>query len=549
LTLTKKRGEIGMDVIETRIDINSDIYKTNYQEMTALVDELKQELDIAENQRSEKAIKRHKESGKIPASRKLALLLDRNTPFLEIAPLAAKGMYDGKIHKAGILAGIGMVSGKECMITISDATIKGGSMYPLSVKKTLRCQTIAMENRLPFINLMDSAGAFLPMQSEIFPDLDDGGRVFFNQARMSKMGIPQIVGVMGLCTAGGAYGVAMCDEIVHVKDHGAIFLGGPPLVKAATAEEVTADELGGPMVHCQESGVSDYYAEDDPHAIGIIRKIVKHLPDNEKSRLTRHTPEPPLYDPKELYGIVSPDLSKPYDIREVIARVVDNSRFLEFKEMYGPTLVTGWAYIHGYPVGILANNGILFSESAQKGTQFIQLCDKRKIPLVFIQNINGFIVGKAYEKGGITKDGHKMVNAVSNCSVPKFTMIVGASFGAGNYAMCGRAYSPRLLWMWPNAQIGVMGGVQAAEVLITITNDQRKRMGQPEMTEEEKTAIREPVVSNAFKEGNAYYSTAQIWDDGIIDPAKTRDVLGLGISASLNAPLRDDLYGYGVFRM
>ncbi|MCG8633844.1 MAG: methylcrotonoyl-CoA carboxylase, partial [Desulfobacterales bacterium] len=336
-----------MDVIETRIDLNSESYKTNYKEMTALVEDLNQELDIAMTQRSPKAIARHEESGKIPAEKKLELLLDRNTPFLEIAPLAAKGLYDGKIHKAGLICGIGMVSGKECMITMNDATIKGGAMYPMSVKKTLRCQTIAMENRLPFINLMDSSGAFLPMQSEIFPDLDDGGRVFFNQARMSKMGIPQIVGVMGLCTAGGAYGVAMCDEIVHVKDHGAIFLGGPPLVKAATGDEVSADELGGPMVHCRDSGVSDYYAEDDPHAISIIRKIVKNLPDTEKAALSTLPPKPPIYDPRELYGIVSPDLSKPYDIREVIARVVDGSEFLEFKEMYGPTLVTGWAHIHG----------------------------------------------------------------------------------------------------------------------------------------------------------------------------------------------------------
>ena len=538
-----------MDIIETGIDVNSESYQANFEAMTALVAELDKELDISMNQRSEKALARHKESEKITAAKKLELLLDRNSPFLEIAPLAAKDQYGGGIHKAGIVAGIGMVGGKECLITISDATIKGGSMYPLSVKKTLRCQTIAMENRLPYINLMDSAGAFLPMQSEIFPDIDDGGRVFYNQARMSKMGIPQIVGVMGLCTAGGAYGVAMCDEIVHVKGHGAIFLGGPPLVKAATGDEVSADDLGGAIVHCQESGVSDYLAEDDPHAIAIIRDIVANLPESEKSTLSMQTPEPPIYDPKELYGIVSPDLTKPYDIREVIARVVDGSRFLEFKETYGPTLVTGWAYIHGYPVGILANNGILFSQSARKGTQFIQLCDRRKIPLVFIQNINGFIVGKAYEKGGITKDGHKMVNAVSNCCVPKFTMIVGASFGAGNYAMCGRAYSPRMLWMWPNAQIGVMGGAQAADVLVTITNDQRSRMGLAGLSDQEAAALKEPVMANALKEGNAYYSTSMIWDDGIIDPAKSRDVLGLGISAALNAPLRDDKYGYGVFRM
>ncbi|MBI5594270.1 MAG: methylcrotonoyl-CoA carboxylase [Deltaproteobacteria bacterium] len=538
-----------MDVIETRININSAEYRKNYEEMTGLVDELNRELDRAMNERFPKALQRHRESGKLPAAEKLELLLDRNTPFLEIAPLAARGLYDGEIHKAGLVCGIGMVSGRECMITINDATIKGGSMYPMAVKKTLRCQTIAMENRLPFINLMDSAGAFLPMQSEIFPDLDDGGRIFYNQARMSKMGIPQIVGVMGLCTAGGAYGVAMCDEIVHVKDHGAIFLGGPPLVRAATGDEVSADELGGALVHCRDSGVSDYFAEDDGHAISIIRKIVKGLPANGKSTLSTRPPKPPVYDPGELYGIVSPDLSRPYDIREVLARIVDGSQFLEFKEMFGPTLVTGWAYIHGYPVGILANNGILFSESARKGTQFIQLCDRRKIPLVFVQNINGFIVGKAYEKGGITKDGHKMVNAVTNCTVPKFTMIVGASFGAGNYAMCGRAYSPRMLWMWPNAQVGVMGGPQAADVLITITDDQRRRTGQPVLSDAEKAAIREPVIANALREGSPYYSTAQLWDDGIIDPVKTRDVLGLGISAALNGPLRDDAYGYGVFRM
>jgi 3-methylcrotonyl-CoA carboxylase beta subunit len=538
-----------MDVIESRVDVNSEIYRKNYLEMTAIIEDLEGEMDKSLNDRSAKAIKRHEDSGKLPAQKKLELLLDKNTPFLEVAPLAAKGLYDKKIHKAGLLAGIGLVEGRECMISINDATIKGGSIYPMGVKKTLRCQTIAMENRLPLISLMDSAGAYLPLQSEIFPDIDDGGRIFYNQARMSKMGIPQIVGVMGLCTAGGAYGVAMCDEIVHVKQHGAIFLGGPPLVKAATGEEVSANDLGGAELHCNESGVSDYYAEDDAHAIQIIRKITKGLPDNEKSKLSMTEPEAPIYDTKELYGIVSPDLSQPYDIREVIARIVDGSRFLEFKEMYGETLITGWANIHGYPVGILANNGILFSKSAQKATQFIQLCDKRKIPLVFLQNINGFIVGSDYERAGITKDGHKMVNAVSNASVPKFTMIVGASFGAGNYAMCGRAYSPRMLWMWPNAQIGVMGGSQAAEVLITITNDQRKRAGQEILTKDEVDAINNPVVEAALKEGNAYYSTAQLWDDGIIDPAKSRDVLGLAISASLNAPLRYESYGFGVFRM
>ena len=538
-----------MDVIESKIDKNFEAYQKNYQEMTALVEDLKKELDIAMNQRSQKALDRQRDSGKIPAQKKLDLLLDKNTPFLEIAPLAARGMYDGKIHKAGMIVGIGVVQGRECMISINDATIKGGSIYPMGVKKTLRSQTIAMENRLPLISLLDSAGAYLPLQSEIFPDVDDGGRVFYNQAMMSKMNIPQIVGVMGLCTAGGAYGAAMCDDIVHVKGHGAIFLGGPPLVRAATGEEVSANDLGGPELHCGESGVSDYYAEDDAHAIQIVRNIVKNLPANEKSKLTMMPPSPPLYDPKELYGIVSPDLSKPYDCREVIARIVDGSRFLEFKEMFGPTLVTGWAHIHGYPVGILGNNGVLFSDCAKKATQFIQLCDKRKIPLLFLQNINGFIVGSQYERLGITKDGHKMVNAVSTASVPKFTVVVGASFGAGNYAMCGRAYSPRFMWMWPNAQIGVMGGPQAAGVLVSITNDQRQRLGQAPLTDEEIAFIKGPVIENALKEGNAYYATSQLWDDGIIDPAKTRDVLGLAISASLNAPLRDDIYGFGVFRM
>ncbi len=538
-----------MDVIESSVNTSSETYQENYKAMDALVTDLKAELKRAKEERSQKSLDRLVESGKMPALKKLELLLDRNTPFLEIAPLAAKGMYDGKIHGAGYIGGIGIVEGKEVLVTINDATIKGGSIYPMGVKKNLRFQTIAMENRLPMVNLIDSAGAFLPMQSEIFPDVDDGGRVFYNQAMMSKMGIPQIAAVMGLCTAGGAYGVAMCDEIVHVKGHGAVFLGGPPLVKAATGEEVTAEELGGAMIHCQDSGVSDYMAEDDEDAIRIVRQLVSKLPDNNKSQLTMKPVEEPLYDPKEIYGIVSKDLVIPYDCREVIARIVDGSRFTEFKELYGPTLVCGWAYIHGYPVGILANNGILFSESAEKATQFIQICDKRKIPLVFLQNINGFIIGKAYEKGGITKNGHQMVNAVSTASVPKFTVIVGASFGAGNYAMCGRAYSPRLLWMWPNAEIGVMGGQQAADVLISITNDQNTRLGKPELTPEEVAFIKEPVIGTAKKEGCAYYSTANIWDDGVIDPAKTRDVLGLSISAALNAPLRDDDYGFGIFRM
>ncbi|MCF8119615.1 MAG: methylcrotonoyl-CoA carboxylase, partial [Deltaproteobacteria bacterium] len=477
------------------------------------------------------------------------LLLDRNSPFLEIAPLAAKDLYDKKVHGAGIVAGIGRVAGREVIIHANDPLIKGGTIYPMGVKKGLRVQAIAMENRLPVINLVDSGGAYLPLQSEIFPDADDGGRIFYNQAVISKMGIPQICGVMGLCTAGAAYIPAMSDDVVHVKGTGAIFLGGPPLVRAATGEEVTADELGGALVHCRESGVSDYLAEDDAHCIQIIRQIVRNLPPPSKTELGTRTAAPPLYDPKEIYGIVPELLSTPYDVREVIARMVDKSEFLEFKALYGPTLVCGWGYIHGYPVGILGNNGVLFSDSSLKAAQFIQLCDKRGVPLVFLQNINGYMIGKEYERIGITKDGHKMVNAVATATVPKFTVIIGASFGAGNYGMCGRAYGPRFLWMWPNAQIGVMGGEQAADVLITVKNDQLAREGQPPLPEETAAQIKEPIITSARKEGNAYYSTAQMWDDGILDPAKTRDVLGLSISAALSAPLRDDVHGHGIFRM
>ena len=538
-----------MSVIETLIDTNSDEYQKNYEVMSGLVEKLKSELKESLESRSEKAKIRLDETGKLSIQKKLELLLDPNTPFLEIAPLAARGMYDGKIHKAGLILGIGVVAGKEVLILANDSTIKGGASYPMTVKKHLRAQTIAMENHLPVVNLVDSAGAFLPMQSEIFPDIDDGGRIFYNQAIMSKKGIPQITAVMGLCTAGGAYIPAMSDEVVHVKGHGAIFLGGPPLVKAATGEEVSADELGGAEVHCMDSGVSDYFAEDDAHAIEIVRDIVANLPRNVKSKLTIREATPPLYDPKEIYGIIPNDITTPFDIREVIARVVDGSEFIEFKKLYGSSLVCGFAHIHGYPVGILGNNGILFSESALKATQFIQLCDRRKIPLIFLQNITGFIIGQDYEKGGITKNGHKMVNAVATASVPKFTIMVGASFGAGNYAMCGRAYSPRFLWTWPNHQIGVMGGQQAADVLVTLQNDQRSRAGKPALSEEETNKLREPVIAGALKKGDAYYSTANLWDDGILDPAKTRDVLGLCISGALNAPIHDDTLGYGIFRM
>jgi len=538
-----------MEVIESRIDTTGDEYKANYAHMEKLVADLKAELKKAREERSEKAIKRNEELGKLPVQKRLDLLLDRNTPWLEIAPLAARGMYDNKVHGAGSRMGIGVVQGREVFVHANDPMIKGGTVYPLGVKKTLRGQTIAMENNLPTITLVDSGGAFLPLQSEIFPDVDDGGRIFYNQALMSKMNIPQITAVMGLCTAGGAYIPAMSDHVVHVTKTGAIFLGGPPLVKAATGEEVTAEELGGAMVHCRESGVSDYFAEDDVHALQIVRDIAAILPPQEKSRIPRRPPVDPLYDPQEIWGIVPQKISTPYDVREIIARMVDGSEFLEFKALYGPTLVCGWAYIHGYQVGILGNNGVLFSDSSLKATQFIQLCDRQGIPLIFLQNISGYMIGREYERGGITKDGHKMVHAVSTATVPKFTVIVGASFGAGNYGMCGRGYSPRFLWMWPNAQIGVMGGEQAADVLVSVKNDQLARAGEPPLPSELAESIKGPIITAALKEGDAYYSTANLWDDGILDPALTRDVLGLAISASLNARLADRNQGHGVFRM
>ncbi len=538
-----------MQVIESRIDTGSQEFLDNQAHMLSLVEELNQELAIARDQRSERALKRATQQNKLTVRQRLDLLLDRNSPFLELSPLAARGMYDGKVHAAGVVTGIGVIAGREVVIHANDQLIKGGTIYPMGVKKGLRAQTIAMENRLPLVYLVDSGGAFLPLQSEIFPDVDDGGRIFYNQAVISKMGIPQVCGVLGLCTAGGAYIPAMSDEVVHVQNTGAIFLGGPPLVKAATGEEVGDQELGGADLHCRESGVSDYMAQDDAHCMELLREIVANLPPNPKTDIGRREPKPPIYDPEEIYGIVPPNLAMPYDVREVIARTVDGSEFLEFKPLYGPTLVTGWAHIHGYPVGILGNNGVLFSESALKATQFIQLCDKRGIPLVFLQNISGYIIGQEYERGGITKNGHKMVNAVATASVPKFTVIIGASFGAGNYGMCGRAYAPRFLWMWPNAQIGVMGGEQAAKVLVTVKNDQMVREGQDPLPTEAVEQIMGPIMEAAEKEGNAMYSTANLWDDGIVDPAKTRDTLGLAISAALNAPLRDDRLGYGTFRM
>jgi 3-methylcrotonyl-CoA carboxylase beta subunit len=538
-----------MPVLRSRIDPQSDDYKANHDHMAELVEKLNEELTRAHQDRSDKAKARNAQLGKLTVTERLDKVLDRNSPFLEIAPLAAWDMYDGRIHGAGSRAGIGVIQGREVFISANDPMIKGGTIYPMGVKKTLRCQTIIMENRLPSINLVDSGGAYLPMQSEIFPDVDDGGRVFYNQALISKMNIPQITAVMGLCTAGGAYIPAMSDHVVHVQGTGAIFLGGPPLVKAATGEEVSAEDLGGAKLHCSESGVSDYLADDDAMACDIIREIVSMLPTQKKADYPRRAPADPLYDPREIWGVVPPKLSTPYDIREVIARLVDGSELLEFKQLYGPTLVCGWAHIHGYQVGILGNNGVLFSESALKATQFIQLCDRQGIPLLFLQNISGYIIGRDYERAGITKDGHKMVAAVATATVPKFTVLCGQSFGAGNYGMCGRAYSPRFLWTWPNAQIGVMGAEEAAKVLITVKNDQLAREGEPPLTPEFEEFIRGPVKQAGETEGGAYYSTANLWDDGIIDPAKTRDVLGLALSASSNAPLDGRDQGHSTFRM
>lgn len=537
-----------MDVIETKINPQDPTFQANRRSMEERVEKLRHELQKARHERSAKARQRHTEQGKLPVRERLDLLLDPGTPFLEIAPLAAWGMYDEGVHAAGIIGGIGIVEGREVLINANDAMVKGGTIYPMGVRKSLRLQEIAMENHLPTIALIDSGGAFLPMQSDLFADVSHGGRIFYNQAWMSKLGLPQITAVMGLCTAGAAYIPAMSDYVVHVKKTGAIFLGGPPLVKAATGEEVTSEDLGGALLHCRQSGVSDFMAEDDADAIRTIRQIVRRLPPKPKAAIGQQAPRPPLYDPKEIYGIVPEKIRTPYDIREIIARLVDGSAFLEFKPLYGSTLVCGWAYLHGYPVGILANNGVLFPDSAQKATQFIQLCSRDKIPLVFLQNISGFIIGKKYEAEGITKEGHKMVAAVSLAEVPKLTVIVGGSFGAGNYAMCGRAYSPRFLWMWPNAQVAVMGGEQAADVLVSVKQDQLARSGESLLTPEDIESLRQPVIENSEAESHAYFSTSRLWDDGILDPAQTREVLALSLSACLQAPIPDST-GFGVFRM
>ncbi len=535
-----------MDILESHLDPSSEDFRKNAEVMQDLVDELNARMETIRQGGGEKYLERHRSQGKMPVRERIDLLLDPDTPFLELSALAAWDMYDGAAPGAGIVTGIGKVSGREVLIVANDATVKGGTYFPVTVKKHVRAQEIALENNLPCIYLVDSGGAFLPLQAEVFPDKEHFGRIFYNQARMSAAGIPQISAVMGSCTAGGAYVPAMSDEAVIVKGTGTIFLGGPPLVKAATGEEVSAEDLGGADVHTRISGVADYFAEDDTHAIAMVRNIAENLQMSKEEPKTRKAPEPPLNDPKELYGVIPRDLKKPYDVREVIARIVDGSRFHEFKERYAPTIVTGFARIWGYKVGILANNGVLFSESALKATHFIEVCNERRIPLVFLQNITGFMVGKEYERGGIAKDGAKMVHAVANATVPKFTVIIGGSFGAGNYGMCGRAYDPRFLWMWPNARISVMGGEQAAGVLVTVKKDQLEREGSRLSTEEERD-IADPVLQKYEKEGSPYYSTARLWDDGVIDPAETRNVLGLGLSASYNAPMAPPKYG--VFRM
>src|SRR5215204_736862 len=511
-----------------------------------LVAQLREKMAVAALGGSAKSRERHVSRGKLLPRERVDGLLDPGSALLEVSPLAADGMYDDECPGAGMIVGIGRVSGRECMIVANDATVKGGTYYPVTVKKHLRAQEIARENRLPCIYLVDSGGAFLPMQDEVFPDEDDFGRIFYNQATMSARGIPQISAVMGSCTAGGAYVPAMSDETIIVKGTGTIFLGGPPLVKAATGEEVTAEELGGADVHTRRSGVADHFAENDEHALAIVRSIIENLNVGKASPWTVEEPEEPLYDPAELYGIVPSDYRQGYDVREVIARTVDGSRLHEFKPLYGETLVCGFARIMGHPVGILANNGILFSESALKGAHFIELCSSRGIPLVFLQNITGFMVGREYEAGGIAKDGAKMVMAVANAGVPKFTVIVGGSFGAGNYGMCGRAYSPRFLWMWPNARISVMGGQQAANVLLTVQEESLRREDK-KMADEQREDFKAPILEKYEDEGNPYHSTARLWDDGVIDPVDTRMVLALGLSVAANAPIQETRYG--IFRM
>ncbi|XP_036703506.1 methylcrotonoyl-CoA carboxylase beta chain, mitochondrial [Balaenoptera musculus] len=531
----------------TQPDSSSAIYQENYEQMKALVNQLQERAQNIRLGGGEKARARHISRGKLLPRERVDNLTDPGSPFLELSQFAGYQLYgDEEVPAGGIITGIGRVSGVECIIVANDATVKGGTYYPVTVKKHLRAQEIAMQNRLPCIYLVDSGGANLPRQAEVFPDRDHFGRIFYNQAVMSSKSIIQIAVVMGSCTAGGAYVPAMADENIIVRKQGTIFLGGPPLVKAATGEEVSAEDLGGADLHCRKSGVSDYYALDDNHALHLARKIVRNLNYQKKMDVTIEPSEDPLFPADELYGIVGANLKRNFDVREVIARIVDGSRFNEFKALYGDTLVTGFARIFGYPIGIVGNNGVLFSESAKKGAHFIQLCCQRNIPLLFLQNITGFMVGRDYEAEGIAKDGAKMVTAVACANVPKITVIIGGSYGAGNYGMCGRAFSPRFLYLWPNARISVMGGEQAANVLATVAKDQRAREGKQFSSADEAT-LKEPIIKRFEEEGNPYYSSARLWDDGIIDPVDTRLVLGLSLSAALNAPIQKT--NFGILRM
>ncbi|WP_298925972.1 carboxyl transferase domain-containing protein [uncultured Ramlibacter sp.] len=535
-----------MPVLETQLNARSADFQANVAAMRAVVDDLKLQVDKAAAGGGETSRARHVARGKLLPRERVAMLLDPGTPFLELAPLAAHGLYNGDAPCAGVIAGIGRVKGVDCMVVCNDATVKGGTYYPMTVKKHLRAQEIAQQNRLTCIYLVDSGGANLPNQDEVFPDRDHFGRIFYNQANMSAEGIAQIAVVMGSCTAGGAYVPAMSDETIIVKNQGTIFLGGPPLVKAATGEIVSAEDLGGGDVHTRLSGVADHLAQNDMHALALARQAVATLNKTKHGGQQLQPPRPPKHAGEELYGVVPADTRKPYDVREIIARIVDGSEFHEFKQRFGPTLVCGFAHIEGMPVGIIANNGILFSESAQKGAHFIELCCQRKVPLVFLQNITGFMVGKKYESEGIARHGAKLVTAVATANVPKFTVIIGGSYGAGNYGMCGRAYSPRFLWMWPNARICVMGGEQASGVLATVKRDGIEAKGGSWSAEEE-AKFKQPILDQFALQSHPYYSSARLWDDGVIDPADTRRVLALGLSASMNAPIPEPKFG--IFRM
>jgi acetyl-CoA carboxylase carboxyltransferase component len=535
-----------MELLDSHLDVQSEEFKSNAAHHRALAEDLSRRLEGVKLGGGVDQVKRHTSRGKLFVRERIERLLDPGTAFLELSPLAANGLYKDEAPAAGLVTGVGMVQGRAVLVVANDATVKGGTYLPMTVKKHVRAQEIALENRLPCVYLVDSGGAFLPLQADVFPDRDHFGRIFYNQARMSALGIPQIAAVLGSCTAGGAYVPAMSDEAIIVRNQGTIFLAGPPLVRAATGEEVTAEELGGGDVHTRISGVADHLAEDDGHALEMARDIVLHLGKAPACPVELLAPEPPKYDPQEIYGLLPRDLRRPYDVRELIARLVDGSRFHEFKARYGTTLVTGFAHLMGVPVAILANQGVLFSESAVKAAHFVELASQRGVPLLFLQNVSGYIVGKQYEHGGIAKDGAKMVHAVANAQVPKITVIIGGSFGAGNYGMCGRAYQPRFLFMWPNSRISVMGGEQAASVLAQVKQVQLEAAGKP-MSAEEERAFKQPILDKYEEEGSPYFSTARLWDDGVIDPADTRTVLALALSATLNAPIPG--MKFGVFRM